>query len=561
LISSTLLFSETVNNQAMYNARDPLFSIIRDLSIEQGLSAPSSSGPWSGEELASMLETIDADSLSPDSSSLYEYASERLSAPDRKQVTPRFGYDFQTDTTAEIYAHTNDSSYFELEEDWGDAYPERKPLLSTSLAFWGDTSMYGKLNVSLRNNRFGFGTQSSAAYFQPGFSTNVLIDKENFLLNYETSFPWTAFISIGGSVWNFQFGRDTLSWGNGVTGNLIIDDHLIFHEFARFTTFYKPFKYSLLAVSFPHPANYYSGEYDGPDGYPLEKDQLSGVRTFIAHRFEFTLNSKIRLSLTEAMMHQAETYDFRFFSPFVIQHNYFMKENSNSILGVELDYTVLPSLLFHTQVVIDDLAVGGETTSGDKAKPDAVGVISALHYTKAVNKGMLRLSVEGAYTTPYLYLRGSELSGDTGEPIDFIVGYPQYTQKTGNLVKKEFLGYRYGGDAIVVDFATSFMIPESWQINAGAFYMAHGTFDIETPYDKGDDARQETTPTEDNAVDPEKNSVESTLIISMGGSVHLHASISVSTSLNWVTRWNPDNISREEPVSDLQGSFGITLSL
>lgn len=560
ILSSTLLYSEGVNNQAIYNAQDPLFSIIRDLSIEQGLAVPSSSGPWSGEELMFMLKALEVGTFSDDSQKLYAYALKRLSEPDRRQITQDFGHAFQADVTTEIYAHTNDSQDFELEEDWVNPYPDRLPLLSTSLSFWGDDWVYGHMNVSLRNNRFGYGTQSSSVYFKPGISTNLLMDRENFLLNYETSFPWSAYISIGSPGWNVQFGRDRISWGNGVTGNLTIDDHLIFHEFGRFTTYYKPFKYSLLAVSFPHPVNYDGTAYAGFDGYPLEKDQLSGVRTFIAHRFEMVLSPKLRLSLTEAMMHQADTYDFRFFSPFVIQHNYFMKENSNSILAVELDYTVFPSLLFHSQFVIDDLAVGGETTTGDKAKPDAFGVLSALHYTKAVHGGMFRASLEGAYTTPYLYLRGSELS-DVDEPIDFIVGYPQYTQKTGNLVKKEFLGYRYGGDAIVADFSTSFMIPDEWHIQAGIFYMAHGTFDIETPYDKGDDTREESTPTDDHPVDTEKNSVETTFIISLDGSILIQPPIRVSGSVNWVTRWNPDNIRREAPVSDLQGSLAVTLSL
>jgi len=571
------IYANNENSQKIYGTDSYVYIIIRDLTIEQGIGAPSSAGPWSGAELLNMLSRINPNSLSLSSKDLYNWIKEQLSVPEADFLTTNFGYTAGIEVTGETYLHTNTGEHYDEEDEWIDGYNKREPLLSIPFEFWGTDLFYGTLDLTLRNNRFFVDTNSTSEFFKPSITTNLIFYRS--ASNTDLSFPRKAFLSAGDMNWNFQFGRDKISWGNGISGNLLVGDHLIYHEFFKFTTFYEPFKYTFLAISFPHPDLYQKPPNSLEEDWSATKRSITSIRTFIAHRFEFQITPPLRLSLTEGIMYQGETYDFRFFSPFVILHNYYMKENSNSILGIELDYTPLPSFLIHGQLVVDDLAIGVEKSSGPTASPNAWGALASLHYTKSIKSGMFHIGLEGVYTTPYLYLRNSrvydfidladnpnstEILDQNAQPINFVVGYPQYTQLVGNVVKKEFLGYSYGGDAIVLNLAASYIKPNLWEVHSSIFWMMHGTYDVDTLYKLGDGPVSAQTPTDQSfppSYTTDKNSVETTWISSIGGSYYITSNLKFSSDLGWVTRWNSGNIAASTPESDLQCSVGISLML
>ena len=49
----TLIFPlfPLTNSQKIYSVEDPVYGYIRDLYLLEGLSTPSTTGPWSGSEL------------------------------------------------------------------------------------------------------------------------------------------------------------------------------------------------------------------------------------------------------------------------------------------------------------------------------------------------------------------------------------------------------------------------------------------------------------------------------------------------------------------------------
>ena len=557
------------NLQKIYQTNSTEFSLLRNLTIELGMSAPSSSGPWSGAELQAMLDRIASEPLSTEQRTVYDWLCEKLFSVGYARNNPDFNFAGTPEATAEIYAHTHSGTGYDEDTEWIEGYEDRAPLISIPFEMWGTNLMYGFIDLPLRNNRFYTGTSSSTGFFGPPVTTNLIFDKTS--KNVDLSFPWRAFISLGDQTWNFQFGRDKISWGNGVSGNLVIDDNLNFHEFVKFKTFYEPFTYTFLAVSFPHPESYQRPPLL-PDLETWELDQTTNnIRTFIAHRFEFQLAQKLRLSLTESIMYQGKTYDFRFFSPFVILHNYYMLANSNSIMSLEIDYTPLPTLLLHSQFVIDDLTTGDESSN---AQPDAWGVLASLHYAKIFKKISFHAVLEGAYTTPYLYLRNSRVfdgldpSADAifkdqqAQPINFIVGYPQYTQGAGNVVHKEFLGYRYGGDAIVGTFLGELIKLDDWKLSGNLFWMMHGVFDTDTLYELGALPVSAQTPTSQSPSNiTDKNSIETTFFASINGTKFIGKHFTLSAHLGWITKWNPGNIRTVEPVSDWQGRLGFTVAL
>ncbi len=551
----------------IYPVDSPLYELLATLSVEQGLALPSSAGPWSRQELELMFSRIRPGELSADALQQYQHLKRLLETPLRKGAEGTFSYQGNLTASAEAYLHSSADTAFDEEDEWIEGPQERSSLLNTSLEFTGADLLYGRLELDLRNNRFYTDTSSTAGFYGPPATTNLIFDRT--ANNIDMSFPWTAFLAAGGDHWSAQFGRDRISWGSGISGNLVLADHLIYHDALRYTAFYEPFKYTFALISFPHPDMYQKPpHWDDGEGEWFPMTEISAVRSFIGHRFEFQAARNLRFSISESIMFQGGTYDLRLLSPFVILHNFYLRSTMNSILGIEVDYTPVPSLLVHLQAAVDEAALGIESLDDPASQPNAVGILGSLQYRRTFGAGLFRAAAEGVYTTPYLYLRDSGgIDPDSpdyasSQPIDFVVGYQQYTQEMGLLLKKEFLGYRWGGDAVTATLLGEFTIPNRGSIYGRLFWMAHGTYDADSLYAVGPQAVAVQTPSSSELKGSgEKNGVETTFAVSAGGSFQAAEQVSIRGNLHWVLRRNPGNVSAPDPKYDIQAAFGVRYSL
>ncbi|MDR1072851.1 MAG: capsule assembly Wzi family protein [Treponema sp.] len=67
--------------------------------------------------------------------------------------------------------------------------------------------------------------------------------------------PLRAFVAAGGAWWNFELGRDRLSYGLGRSGNMAVSDTPDYYDMARLSFFSPVFKYSLLVSQMPFTIN------------------------------------------------------------------------------------------------------------------------------------------------------------------------------------------------------------------------------------------------------------------------------------------------------------------
>lgn len=134
LILSVLMLSASVfatagesdNYQKIYSVSDPVFGYIRDLYIIEGYALPSTTGPWSGGELALMLSVFEDKNLEGTSKNLYEAASQIL---DSDAAKPSFKAGLEVDE--ELYLNTSSSSPFFLDRDnWVRGWANEKPFLN-----------------------------------------------------------------------------------------------------------------------------------------------------------------------------------------------------------------------------------------------------------------------------------------------------------------------------------------------------------------------------------------------------------------------------------------------
>ncbi|MBJ2356423.1 hypothetical protein [Sphaerochaeta sp. S2] len=588
-----------VNQQKIYSLDSDVYDALEVLYIHQGLSLPSTTGPYSQAELSLMVEKIKASALQGSMKQTYEYVQGVLGVEPKTQGKG-IGLSWGFDATLETYTHS-DTTDFIGRDSWNYDSINHKPLLTVSLETWPAESFYGYSELSVGNTHTlenGFGTTT--------FATNIPMIPPSLMPDLDFNIPYRAFVAAGGEHWSLQAGRDRLSWGAGHTGNLMLSDSFKYHNMARVTTFSDKFKYTFVTSFFPHPLHYYDnvqsgvGYYKNPetgdieevsvyyntqnDG-PTEGDgqatALNGIYMFMSHRLEWRMfQDKVGLTLTESIMYQSkENYlDIRILNPAMIFHDYYIRSNANSILGLEIDYTPVNGLNIYAQAAVDEFSLPGEDVPSETETnfPITFGYLAGIKGVVPVADAVGYGSLEFAYTDPYLYLRYSE----TSSPDDSSSGYDDYglnyvgairefTNKSGMRYNSEFIGYTYGNDALVVNLNGGVKSYGKWNLSGNVFYMAHGTFDMFTYWTRvgGGVADIPTTPTSGGSVGnyadssyASRNAVEHTLVAGLYGSYQITDTLKTFGQLDYITIQNYQNIAGQK-ASDIQLTLGLSYTI
>ena len=568
------------NLQKILPVGSEVYKAITLIYINQGISLPSTTGPWSVDELAKMLDRIDSSRLKGGAMAAYSFASGALNEGNR---ISRFGLN----TTTEAYWHRNTADFTEVSQ-WIRGSNERNPLFDLFMETWLARNFYGYSALTLQNtDTNGWDAANGATstlWGQSALTTNIPLIPPAVTDDAGCNFPSRAFGSAGGDGWSLEVGRDRYSWGPGVTGNFILGDQILYHNMGRFTVYEKNFKYTFATSFFPYPGNYYPimDEITGSHlNQRTQNDVVSGLNMFMGHRLEWRLfHNKVGFVLTEAAMYQSATsnIDLSILSPTAVFHNYFERGNANSILSAEADWTPMKHLDLYTQLVVDEFALPSEAIPGLNAAayPNALGFMAGAKASLPYGGGMLFGSAEWARTDPYLYLRDNgnhnQNFGEYG--INWVVAMREFYNPNGVNYTEQFLGYRYGCDAIVFNANFGFRRFGRWSLEGNIFYMIHGTHDQWTTWGDHDgitgnnDPATETTPTTTHVTDnnadihaDERDSVSCTLVVGTRASWSMARSLEVFGQADFIHITNPGNIAARAPIWDLQITAGLTIRL
>jgi hypothetical protein len=358
-----------------------------------------------------------------------------------------------------------------LDTDWNYGFEERRYpiLLSLEIAlgafFYGhaDTNLgygwrryteadaYRPVNEAVPGGVGAFGAAPapssqipiwSAQYSAP-FASNI-----SPLSEVDQSFPRRAVFILGGEHWNVGLFRDRLQWGNGHSGNFIFDSHSDYTDFFRFTAFSGAFRYEWVNAFYTKvvPPNYWE----------------RGERTelFMAHRIEFRLFGVLTVAASENVMYYDEELNFANINPSLIWHNLNKNGILNSIAHVELDYAFMPGFNAYVQFALDQATALTESEVEDAAW----GLLAGVEYARALGPGVLTASLEAAYTTPLLYRRFS---------VDFL-RVQTYSTRAFTPAAFDYIGYPYGGDAVVLQFDAAWNLPSVTDLSLRLLGMVHG---------------------------------------------------------------------------------------
>ncbi len=572
---SISMYSNPLVSQEMIPLSSAVYADMDTLYLFQGIGSPSNSRPWSKTEANLILSRIGRERLPVVMQTMYD----RVAAAIEPGLQFPFDEDFRfgADAVVNIESYYHSNAGYDLESDWVHGFEERRPLLKLALDFTLLDFLYVYCDIQYGRNRvnhldqlspfpaIGVGAvigprDDSLSQSQEDIQKDILergwyvthseIFSQLFLTNvfeyaYDFDFQWPkrAVASVGGSHWNFSIARDKINWGNGHSGDFVIDDHVDYHEYARFVAFSKRFKYEWLNVFFetnPSPE-------EAPD---------TKFRVFMAHRLEYRLLDWITLAVSENVMYQNTVFDFRYLNPAFVYHNFNNRSMLNAIAHVELDFAFVEGLNVYAQYVMDQARAPYEAA----VQADAMGFLAGAEYTTVVGPGVLEMSLEHVLTSPALYRR---------DGIDFLMFRKYFnhsaTERLGYVVDLDFLGYPYGGDAQVLQWDVSYRIVDLGTVALRVFGMRHGEMDMFEPHDSdggnlGYVAYRGTTPS--------GNTVAETLMVSLSGEFRLPGftdwmEANLWARLDWVGRRSYDKSAGAygDVSNDIQFCAGFSLSL
>ena len=510
ILCAGLAFAQTNNMQKIYPTTSDEYKAIMYLYIAQGHSLPSTTGPWSADELAQMLAVLDYNALNDVQKATYDTVKASVEARPKADWN-KVGFNFNGSFNLEAYIHTNNdgpeltahSNGHDIAEKafqgnhWVYDEKDQLPTLNFELESFVTDHFYALFQGTVANS-----WHSDEYYTEElgvsKISTSILgLKNLKFNLAYfDGNWPYRAFLSAGGENWNIQVGRDRLNWGPGETGNLSISDNMPWQNFAKITAYTEDFKYTFLTSFFPHPLNYWDNQTDdavNPEWHGLDNGYhhtYKGLSMYIGHRFELRfLKDKFTFAATEGLMYMSEdnSIDVRALNPLNFNHNNYIAWSSNSTLTLEANYTPFNGFNFYGEWIVDEIAFPGIETppSADhRTVPTAMGYLFGAKSVFTLGNGIFHVNAEFAKTDPYLYLRdGIHSNGTTGQQgyygLNYVVAIRNWSSVGAGITYDEyFLGYTYGPDAVVANLKAGWTTTDlRLSIEGSFFYMAHGTHD------------------------------------------------------------------------------------
>jgi len=191
-------------------------------------------------------------------------------------------------------------------------------------------------------------------------------------------------------VADISLGREAIKLGRGYIDNLFLSTNTVPYDFLKINLKYKRFRYSFL----------YSNIRGSYDGKILESKNL------VNHRLEINLSKKFSVGFSESLIFSERPLSMTFLNPvsFLTSADHsatgYVKNISNTILGLDLEYNTFDNLSFQFSFLVDDLNF---RTLGTGAHDNKFAYQFGIYYYKPFNLQNLNLMLEYTRLDPYMY--------------------------------------------------------------------------------------------------------------------------------------------------------------
>lgn len=252
-------------------------------------------------------------------------------------------------------------------------------------------------------------SESFESYMSHNYRTYPFLEPKYI----DKNFPYVAYIEYNG----IKFGRDSINWGPGKFGNLILSDASHFFDHLTFSKKFGNFKFLYMFATL--------NDYLSKEEFEIQSDTnyFAREKYFLAHRIEFTPLKNVTIGFTEGEIIGGKSPGFELINPIFIYHNSY-SEAVNVIAGIDFEYRHNSNNVY-LSFASDDLDLGSTLDNG---RPSAIGYLGG--FEKDYKN--FKLNFEYGRTTKYIYNRENEYQKFTNRrlitPTDgtsnFIIDYP-----------------------------------------------------------------------------------------------------------------------------------------
>ncbi|MDR3343236.1 MAG: capsule assembly Wzi family protein [Treponema sp.] len=459
-------------------AGDPIIEDIRFVTRESGMSFRSLTPPFSRDEVQQILDSIDPSALSAAAQEAYIRIQNKLH-PQTIISDSLFSFSVHITAAAEGRLRTNAAI------PWTQGDTASPFMLSIPLNFYFANRVQLNLEPILAADPSFYETDGS-------WGTNIPYKIERIDMNM----PLRGFFAAGGAWWNFQLGRDRLSFGAGRTGNLVISDTPDYYDFVR-TAFFSPhFKYSILISQMP--LSLANMNIDKTKYAITDKTVTETVQRYIyVHRMDIKPLKNVSVALTEGLMVGNAPLELRYLNPFAIFHNFFPWQDydswaagydmTGSIFSCDVEWTIIPSLAVYGQFVLNEFSTSYELARWpDTQPPNALGYLAGIEYLRGFTGWRAVFYGEFVYTDPYLYVNNS--------PFASYIWMRRLSDITSKDLRYQWIGYPDGRDALVFAAGSSFF-KEDRAFSVDLAFIRKGEHTIRWDWGIGTPYTDERTPT------------------------------------------------------------------
>lgn len=491
-------FSQNFGNQELVPAGHWVYDALTMLNNEQMRTSFAVNAPLPVGELKMYFDLIDYEKLSEGSKITYDrllsyfekkafrfelggaFASVNLGLnpefyyKSNKDIDWTFGTDY-TGKLKNLGFNVSETNFKDrVKQETGSQEAADNSRITTVEKDYGAASAW---NVPLRKYFFDIPLYIGwSDYFiihsKPGFAKNFwgMTDDSNFInLSYSNDTveflqPDSAYGSAGMTFGNWGFNvnlnRSGLQFGKTQTGSVIYN--------------------STFQTNFAGQLNLYSPRLK----YNLDVVEIASNRLLYLHLIEARpLVNWLRLSFVEGTFIN-EPFEFRFLNPLMFMHSFGAWDDYKTAdeakwydgeahvcayMGIQVEATPCRNLRLYFLYAQNEIQSEAEKSSiGGKCMPDSLGIQLGAEFTKSDRNGGWWLgTLEGIYTTPYLYIKqGSEWS---------LYSYRYDMQKNGKYPLCSWIGTPFGPDALGFQTRLRYEQFGKWNTEFNFLFLAHGT--------------------------------------------------------------------------------------
>ncbi|UCE19530.1 MAG: hypothetical protein JSV84_04080 [Gemmatimonadota bacterium] len=156
----------------------------------------------------------------------------------------------------------------------------------------------------------------------------------------------------------FEVGKEALSWGPGVRGNLSLSTNVPPFDFIAFRAQYGAFKYTHVTGFLKTDVVDSLMSYRTPEGF--ERENYSS-KYLACHRLEMTLPWRIDIGVNEAVIYGERGLDAAYLNPLMFfwsaQHHW--GDRDNETMGADIEVNAFDGYSFYGAIFVDELYLKG----------------------------------------------------------------------------------------------------------------------------------------------------------------------------------------------------------